>query len=168
MATIYRILLTLRTCCIASLCGDGESFCRVPFPAVGVFFDRELCHEQNNFDPPDIGHYSIKQALAGVKRARRELPNTKNPSLSFYLTMLLDHLYWIPQEIRIVFWWANSIALYSLLRKSNLFADRSRSGSRTESHLRVQDVTLTTKGLISNVRVIKTSRFQNTEAQIPV
>lgn len=60
------------------------------------------------------------------------------------------------------------VAFHYLLSKSTLFADISRSRSRTESHLQVQDVTSTPKELIFIVRVIKASRFQNTEAQVLV
>lgn len=38
-------------------------------------------HNQNNFEAPDMSHFAVKQALAGLKRKKEELPRTKAPLL---------------------------------------------------------------------------------------
>lgn len=35
-------------------------------------------HQMLNIEAPDIGHFTVRQALAGVKRQKFELPNRKN------------------------------------------------------------------------------------------
>lgn len=121
-------------------------------------------HNLNDFQSPEVGHFSVKQALAGLKRERVELPHKKDALLPAHLKAILNHLHIVPEEIRVAFWGACLVAFFSLLRKSNLFAGSPRS----VSHLRVDDVTYKRTSVDLRVRVIKTSRFLNTEIQLPL
>lgn len=124
-------------------------------------------HQLNSFNPPDIGHNSVKQALAGVKRSRLELPNQKRPILPAHLEKIYDHLSLVPSGLGVAFWCACLFACYSI-RKSNMFAEKCSTRSTAQSHLRVSDVALTQGGMTLLVRVIKTSRFLHGEIQIPL
>lgn len=60
-------------------------------------------HHENDFDAPDLGHFSVKEALAGLQRSRLELPNRKSPLLPCHLLQIFEHLHLVPSNMRVNF-----------------------------------------------------------------
>lgn len=90
-----------------------------------------------NWILPTCHILQFKQASAGVKRSKLELPYRKAPLLPVHLRKIYHHVACVPLEIQKVFWVACVAAFFPLLRRSNFFF----SSPADLSFLRVEDVT---------------------------
>lgn len=112
-------------------------------------------HWHHDVEAPDLSSFIIRQALAGVRRQRRELPYKRNAILPSHLTQIRNVLPLIRNKYRATFWAACVVAFFTLLRSSNLFKNYRSS----KSHLRVVDLTCFAAGYRVKVPVLKTNRF---------
>lgn len=122
-------------------------------------------HHENNVEAPNLGHFSIKEALAGVQRQRYELPHKRLPVTLETLLALKENLRAIPSPVRNTFWAACLTAFFTLLRSANLFATGCRSSNFC---LRVKDVDLLPDRASFRVKVLKTNRFLDTRMKLIV
>lgn len=122
-------------------------------------------HHYNDFETPNMNHYSIKQALAGVMRSRRELPNQRNAVTLELLAAIKDELIVIPDPVRETFWAACLVAFFSLLRSSNLFYN-----GKTGAPASVTMKCLRFKAAVTflKVPVLKTNRFLKVLVTTPI
>ena len=121
-------------------------------------------HHSQNLPGPDLQHFSIKEALAGLKRSRQELPRRKSPITVDHLQHIHASLSKVPQPRRAAFWAACLTAFNSLLRSANLFP----SQSQPHKAVKARDVRPTAQGLELTVRVLKTNRLSGEETTIPL
>lgn len=76
-------------------------------------------HQMCNIEAPNIEHFTVHQALAGVKRQKVVHPDRKilyfwSISRSYMLSLL-------PEHCRLAFWSAYLVAFSSLLKRNNCF-----------------------------------------------
>ena len=121
-------------------------------------------HHRHDLAGPNLQHFSIREALAGLQRSRRELPFQKRAITLDHLHHIHDNLCSLPQERRAVFWAACLTAFNSLLRSANLFPQPTQP----DKAIKNRDVLHTDRGLELTTRVLKTSRFVGEEMKIPL
>ena len=121
-------------------------------------------HHATNVQGPDMSHFSIKEALAGVKRTREELPNQREALLPHHLLAINQHLHSVSSRYRQTFWTACLLAFHTMVRSANLFADRKTS----PRHLTLQSVIPTNDGYILNFPALKNERFLKKTVPIPI
>ena len=121
-------------------------------------------HHRHDLAGPNLQHFSIREALAGLQRSRRELPFQKRAITLDHLHHIHDNLCSLPQERRAVFWAACLTAFNSLLRSANLFPQPTQP----DKAIKNRDVLHTDRGLELPTRVLKTSRFVGEEMKIPL
>ena len=121
-------------------------------------------HHRHDHLGPDLQHFSIREALAGLQRSRRELPYQKQAITLHHLHCIHRELRGLPRERRAVFWAACLTAFNSLLRSANLFPQPAQP----DKAIRRMDVTRTALGLELTIRVLKTNRFSGEELKIPL
>ena len=121
-------------------------------------------HHQHNLPGPDLQHFTIKEALAGLQRTKQELPCQKRPITVSHLQHIRSSLHKVPRSRRAAFWAACLTAFNTLLRSANLFPSRHQPHKAVQ----IRDVSLTSHGLELSVRVLKTNRFSGEETKIPL
>ena len=121
-------------------------------------------HHRHDHLGPDLQHFSIREALAGLQRSRRELPYQKQAITLHHLHCIHRELRGLPRGRRAVFWAACLTAFNSLLRSANLFPQPAQP----DKAIRRMDVTRTALGLELTIRVLKTNRFSGEELKIPL
>lgn len=119
-------------------------------------------HHHNNCLPPDLKHFSIQEALVGVKRSRHELPGQRKPVHPNDLKKIFTSLVILPENVRQTFWTACLVAFFSLARNSNLF----KSSNHSKKHLRVCDVRWYENHITLSLPVLKNNRFKDTRTEV--
>ena len=112
-----------------------------------------------------MSHFSIKEALAGVKRTRAEVPNQRKALLPHHLHAINQQLHTVSSRYRQAFWTACLLAFHTLVRSANLFAD---SKKKSPKHLTLQSIVPTSDGFIINFPALKNERFLNKTVAIPI
>lgn len=120
-------------------------------------------HHFHDKKAPELQHFAVKQALAGMQHARTELPNRRNAVTLERLDVLGRSLHVLPKNVRKMMWVACLTAFFFLLRRANLF-ETNRSGSTT--HLRVEDVSFQTDVTALDVAVLKSNRYSGSRITI--
>jgi hypothetical protein len=118
-------------------------------------------HTANGLEPPDLAHHSIRAALAGLKRNRFELPHRKKGIKINHLLAIHESLGAVSAEKRDLFWSACLLLFFSMLRRSNVFAD-----NQNDFALRRRDVRFSDSGLTLTVKSIKNTRFKGIKYEL--
>lgn len=120
-------------------------------------------HPFHNFDYPDLSHFKIKEALAGVQRRRHELPNRREVILPHHLMAIRKNLRFVEPCLRATFWAACLTAFFSLIKSANLFWKTDNL-----AYLHVLDVLVISGAVSLSVQTLKTNRFKEKRNNIPL
>lgn len=124
------LLASTETICLYVACLSKSMECSSVSTYVSAL---SSLHNLQGFPSPNLGHFSIRLALAGLKLQRLEAPNAKVGISLGYLSAIFCKLDLVSHHCRAVIWCACAIAFYSLLRKTNLFF-----GPKNKHFLRVK------------------------------
>ena len=108
-------------------------------------------HHAENLKGPNMDHFSIREALAGVKRTRIELPNRREALFPHYLHLIKQYLHVVSRRYRQTFWTACLVVFHTIFRSANLFADNVESSH----HLVLHSIVPTTGGFLLNFPTLK-------------
>ena len=111
-----------------------------------------------------MNHFSIKEALAGVKRTREELPNQRQALLPHHLLAIKQNLHSVSSQYRQTFWTACLLAFHTMVRSANLFAN----DGKFPRHLTLHSIVPTSDGFILNFPALKNERFLKKTVPIPI
>lgn len=128
-------------------------------------------HHAHDLEAPDLTHFKIREALAGLKRRKKSPP--KSAAGPEILIEINAHLNEIEQKYRLVFWAACVLAFFSWLRRSNLFYARGEQGEASERgeqkrYLLGKSMAVTKSGVILSVFTIKTNKFKGEKIELPL
>lgn len=120
-------------------------------------------HHRHNFKSPNLDHFKVKEALAGVKRQRLELPNKRDVIDPQHLLAIHALLHTVNSSFRETFW-RHAWPGFSLC-----FADQTYfTHTASRQHYRVCDVSDKGDKIFLSVSVLKTSRFLCDKIVIPI
>ena len=143
---------------IASLHGRGLQYNTI----VSYTTSLTSLHHAADLEGPNMSHFSITEALAGVKRTRTELPNQRGALLPHHLLAINQHLHLVSSRYRQTFWTACLLAFHTMVRSANLFA----SNRKSSRHLTLQSVVPTHEGFILHLSALKNGRWQKKTVSI--
>ena len=130
---------------------------------VNYVYSLASMHNYNNLPSPPIKHFSVNQALAGLRRDREDKPNKKLPILIDHLMIIHRGLQHLPKRARTAFWAACLTAFFSLLRRSNLFFAKNQ-----KSFLKVRNFICKDGQYYLSAKQIKTTKFKAGTVELPV
>lgn len=119
-------------------------------------------HHYNYCAAPDLNHFLIKQALAGLKRFRHELPHQRKPICPSDLRKMFVSLPVIELAVRDPFWAACWVTFFSLARSADFF----RSSTRSAKYSRVCDVCFDKSGVTISLPILENNRFKGKRINI--
>lgn len=120
-------------------------------------------HNYQNLAGPPINHFSVMQALAGLKKQRQDRPHKKLPITIEILLFISKNITALPSRTRTAFWAACLIAFFTLLRRSNLFPAKNN-----KSFLTVGNVIKKDNLYYVAAKQIKTTKFEACKVNLPL
>jgi hypothetical protein len=123
-----------------------------------------LIHLENGLPNPLKSSWYIQSLLSGCKRA---LGNQCKPKLPMTLTLLekMFQVLDLASPFHLVFWAACLLALFSFLRKSNLFFGHSVGG---HYYLKRGDISFLAQGATLHISHSKTIQYRERQLVVPV
>ena len=120
-------------------------------------------HNYHNLPSPPIKHFSVNQALTGLRKNREDRPNKKLPITVELLHKIHESLHCIPSRFRLAFWSACLVAFFTLLRRSNLFSCKAKN-----CNLKIKDIVIVEDQLYVRAQQIKTNKFEPISVNLPL